>query len=229
MRMVILTGAGVSVESGLGSFRDKDGLWTRYDLSAVATPEGFAADPHLVWDFYSARRENLIAARPNAAHAALGRLQQAMGERLLLVTQNVDDLHEQGGAAAVTHMHGELLQTRCADCGHRFPDRAAFSAERRCPACGVAGRLRPDVVWFGEMPFELERIYAALAQADLFVAIGTSGAVYPAAGFVEAALEVGARTMELNLEPSDNAHLFAQRRYGPASAIVPAWVEELLA
>lgn len=228
MQIVVLTGAGVSAESGLGTFRDQEGLWTRYDLNVVATPEGFASNPEQVWEFYGARRRNLLDAKPNAAHFALGRLQRALGARLTLVTQNIDDLHEQGGATDVVHMHGELLQSLCAACDHRFPDRESFGPDRACPACGQSGCLRPDVVWFGEMPYQLDRIYSALDKASLFVAIGTSGAVYPAAGFVQMAMAQGIETMELNLEPSDNARLFKQRRYGPASEVIPVWVEEVL-
>lgn len=226
-RIVILTGAGVSAESGLGTFRDREGLWTRYDPNVVATPEGFARNPALVRQFYSARRQNCLAARPNAAHAALARLQAAMPGAVTLVTQNVDDLHERAGATAI-HMHGELLRSLCAACGHGWPDRAPIDAESRCPSCGAAA-VRPDVVWFGEMPCRMEEIAEALAACDLFVSIGTSGTVYPAAGFVAEARAAGARTLELNLEPSEGARLFHEARQGPATALVPAWVAEVLA
>ena len=231
MNVFVLTGAGVSAESGLGTFRDRGGIWTRYDLTEVATPEGFARDPAKVHAFYNARRENLVGAAPNAAHAALAELErglEAQGGRLFLCTQNVDNLHEQAGSQRVVHMHGELKRTRCARCDAGFADAAALSLERACPACGHAGGLRPDVVWFGEMPMHLDAIYAALAEADLFAALGTSGSVYPAAGFVAEARAQGVRTCELNLEPSDNGWMFDERRYGPAGEITPAWVRELL-
>ncbi|MBO9710331.1 MAG: NAD-dependent deacylase [Caulobacter sp.] len=231
MNVFVLTGAGVSAESGLGTFRDKDGVWTRYDLSEVATPEGFARDPAKVRAFYNARRANLAGAEPNAAHQALARLQAelaARGGRLFLCTQNVDDLHERGGASQVVHMHGELAVTRCHDCGAAWPDPTPLVPETVCPACASRGRARPHVVWFGEEPLFLDAIDDALAEADLFVAIGTSGAVYPAAGLVTQARAWGVRTCEINLEPSDNARAFDERRYGPATQVVPAWVEELL-
>jgi NAD-dependent deacetylase len=228
----VLTGAGISAESGLGTFRDTSGIWTRYDLSEVATPEGFARDPAKVRDFYNARRANLASATPNAAHLALARLQAglaARGGRLFLCTQNVDDLHEQGGCTQVVHMHGQLRVTRCHGCGATWPDLEALSADSACPACGVVGTARPHVVWFGEIPLFMDEIDEALEESDLFVSIGTSGAVYPAAGLVAQARRLGLRTCELNLEPSDNARAFDERRYGPATEVVPAWVEEVLA
>lgn len=227
MRIVILTGAGISAESGLGTFRDTDGLWTRYDLADVATPEGFARNPALVREFYSLRRANCIAATPNAAHEALARLEAARGREVLLVTQNVDDLHERAGSRNVLHMHGELLRSLCAACSHGWPDAGAILAETVCPACGACA-VRPDVVWFGEIPYRMEEIGAALARAELFVAIGTSGTVHPAAGFVADARAAGARTLELNLEPSDGWSLFHEVRQGPATRLVPAFVAELL-
>jgi NAD-dependent deacetylase len=232
MNVFVLTGAGISAESGLGTFRDAGGVWTQYDLREVATPEGFARDPARVHAFYNARRRNLQGARPNAAHAALVSLEQALearGGSLFLCTQNVDDLHEQAGSRRVIHMHGELKRTRCHGCGHSHADEGELTLERACAACGESGALRPDVVWFGEMPVQLEAIYGALEAADLFCSIGTSGSVYPAAGFVADARSHGVRTCELNLEPSDNAWMFDERRYGPAGEVVPAWVEGLLA
>jgi NAD-dependent deacetylase len=229
--VVVLTGAGISAESGLGTFRDKGGLWARYDPMTLATPEAFARDPALVQAFYDARRRNLLDAAPNAAHAALVRLDKELadrGGRLTLVTQNVDDLHERAGSRSVLHMHGELLKARCLACRAVSPWRADITPVDRCPVCGVGG-LRPHVVWFGEMPLGMDAIEAALADADLFVAIGTSGSVYPAAGFVAAARRHGARTCELNLEPSDTAGLFEERHHGPATAVVPTWVEATLA
>lgn len=232
MNIFVLTGAGLSAESGLGTFRDKDGVWTRYDLNEVATPEGFARNPQRVLDFYNARRHGLLAAQPNPAHVALARLQAGMrarGGEAFLCTQNVDDLLEKAGAAEVVHMHGELTRNRCNACGAVTEGDGDLSREVFCQTCGQAGTLRPDVVWFGETPLHLDRIAEALDAADLFVAIGTSGSVYPAAGFVEEARALGVRTCEINLEPSANAWVFDERRYGPASVVVPAWADELLA
>jgi len=231
LNVFVLTGAGISAESGLGTFRDTSGLWTQYDLSEVATPEGFAHDPAKVRAFYNARRANLANAEPNAAHVALARLQAglaARGGRLFLCTQNVDDLHEQGGCTEVVHMHGQLRVTRCHGCEATWPDLEPLSAETACPVCGVVGTARPHVVWFGEIPLFMDAIEDALEEADLFVAIGTSGAVYPAAGFVAQARRLGIRTCEINLEPSDNARAFDERRYGSATEVVPAWVDEVL-
>ena len=222
-RIVVLSGAGLSAESGLGTFRDADGLWARYDLAEVATPEGYAADPAKVLGFYDARWANMRGAAPNAAHAALARLSARPG--VTLVTQNVDDLLERAGARGVIHMHGELARALCHACGHRWDAPATIAPDDPCPACGAAA-CRPDVVWFGEMPYRMEEIEAALARADLFVSIGTSGEVYPAAGFVEAARAAGARTLELNLEASGGR--FDAVREGPATEVVPAWVAEVL-
>ncbi len=233
MNVFVLTGAGVSAESGLGTFRDKagTGIWARFDPMALATPEAFARDPVLVHDFYNARRRNLIDAKPNAAHAALARLEAGLAERggrLFLCTQNIDDLHERAGSRHVTHMHGELLKARCTACAAVVSWREDLGVETPCPACGRLGGLRPDVVWFGEMPMHMDAIGAALSGADLFVAVGTSGSVYPAAGFVAEARAAGVRTCEINLEPSDTARLFDEARYGPASEAVPAWVDGVL-
>jgi NAD-dependent deacetylase len=227
-RILILTGAGISAESGLGTFRDKDGLWTRYDLTEVATPEGFARNPRLVHDFYNARRANALDAAPNAAHAALARLEAARPGEVLIVTQNVDDLHERAGSRNVVHMHGELAGALCAACDHRWPAPRVMIHDAPCPACG-APRTRPDIVWFGEIPYRMDDIAEALWQAELFVAIGTSGEVYPAAGFVEEARAAGAETLEINLEPSRMPGLFDRVIAGPASQTVPGWVAELLA
>jgi NAD-dependent deacetylase len=223
--IVILTGAGVSAESGLGTFRDRGGLWTRYDLSDVATPEGFARDPALVHDFYNARRADALDAQPNAAHAALARLQAARGG-VTLVTQNIDDLHERGGAHDVIHMHGQITRALCAACDHRWDAPREMDRGDVCPACGAAA-TRPDIVWFGEVPYHMDRIATALAACDLFVAIGTSGEVYPAAGFVEEASAFGAETLEINLEPSVPGR-FDRVIAGPATEAVPAWVAEVL-
>ncbi len=232
MRIFVLTGAGVSAESGLGTFRDKDGVWTKYDLSEVATPEGFARDPAKVRAFYNARRANLATASPNAAHVALARLEAALAARngeLYLCTQNVDDLHEKAGSRRVVHMHGELAVTRCDHCQALRPDTGPLSAESVCEACGRDGAARPHVVWFGEVPLFMDEIEEALSRADLFVSIGTSGSVYPAAGFVAEARAMGGATCEINLEPSANAYMFDEKLYGPAGEAVPAWVERLLA
>ena|SRR5271157_2226201 len=229
----VLTGAGVSAESGLGTFRDKrgDGIWARFDPMTLATPEAFARDPETVLAFYDARRRNLMNAKPNAAHFALARLERAIasdGGRLCLVTQNIDDLHERAGSKRVIHMHGELLNVRCRHCDSVRPWPDGLSPAHVCPDCGRAGGLRPHVVWFGEMPLHMDDIDRVLRKADLFVAIGTSGAVYPAAGFVAEARAAGVPTCEINLEAADNAELFDEAHYGPASEMVPAWVEELL-
>jgi NAD-dependent deacetylase len=228
MKIFVLTGAGVSAESGLGTFRDKDGVWTKYDLGEVATPQGFARNPALVRDFYNARRANLAGAQPNAAHIALARLEAALGDDLFLCTQNVDDLHEKAGSKRVIHMHGELAVTRCHHCQATRPDAEPLTAEAVCAACGRGEGARPHVVWFGEMPLFMEEIGDALAEADLFVSIGTSGSVYPAAGFVDEARAMGIATCEINLEPSANAYVFDEKVYGPASEVVPAWVETML-
>ncbi|NVE95785.1 NAD-dependent deacylase [Altererythrobacter lutimaris] len=225
--IVILTGAGISAESGIDTFRDAGGLWEQHRVEDVATPEGFAKDPDLVLGFYDMRREALAKVKPNAAHHALGRLEAEFAGELLLVTQNVDDLHERGGARDVLHMHGELKSALCLSCEMRSPFDGTMSARPPCPVC-KAPSLRPDVVWFGEMPYQMERIYAAIRKADLFVSIGTSGAVYPAAGFVRDALDCGAKTLELNLERSEGSHWFHETRLGPAGELVPRWVEEML-
>ena len=230
----VLTGAGVSAESGLGTFRDKkgEGIWARFDPMKLATPEAFARDRETVLAFYEARRRNLMKAKPNAAHLALARLEEklaAAGGRLSLVTQNIDDLHERAGSRHVVHMHGELTKGRCLVCDAVRAWPAEPEGAGACPHCRSDGGFRPHVVWFGEMPFHMDEIYEALGRADLFVAIGTSGAVYPAAGFVAEARGMGVRTCEINLEAADNAEMFDERRYGPASETVPAWVEDVLA
>ena len=227
MRIVVLTGAGISAESGVPTFRDADGLWEGHRVEDVATPEGFEAQPAMVHAFYDARRAALADVHPNPAHVALGRLQQIVGDDLLLVTQNIDDLHERGGSTNVVHMHGELLPALCRACRGRSRWDGDLGDFPPCPRCG-ATELRPDVVWFGEMPYEMDRIHAALVEADLFVSVGTSGAVYPAAGFVQIARASGARTLELNLEPSEGSYFFHESRQGRAGELVPAWVDDLL-
>jgi NAD-dependent deacetylase len=226
--IVILTGAGISAESGLATFRGPDGLWEGHRVEDVATPEAFARDPVLVQRFYDARRAQLKEVEPNAAHRALARLDREWAGEFLIVTQNVDDLHERGGAERVLHMHGELRSVWCLACDARAAWEEELSSGPACPGCGTAGAMRPDIVWFGEMPYEMERIEAALMDADLFVSIGTSGAVYPAAGFVQTARYLGARTLEINLEPSQGSLFFDESRLGPASELVPEWVEEML-
>lgn len=226
-KIVILTGAGISAESGLGTFRDVDGLWTKYDLNEVATPEGFERNPELVLEFYNARRANCLGAEPNAAHEALARLQQGWGGEVVIVTQNVDDLHERGGARDVIHMHGQLDQALCAACGHRWAAPREMFVEDECPSC-TAPATRPDIVWFGEIPYAMDGIMMHLAECEMFVAIGTSGEVYPAAGFVHQARSVGARTVEINLEPSSVVSAFQETWFGPATEKVPEWVAHLL-
>lgn len=225
--IVILTGAGISAESGIDTFRGGGGLWEKHRVEDVATPEAFARDPELVLRFYDMRREAIQAKEPNEAHFALARLDREWKGDLLIVTQNVDDLHERGGARRVLHMHGEHLKAWCTACDVRLPWRGPLIDRPACPACSQAA-LRPDVVWFGEMPYRMDEIHAVLREADLFVSIGTSGAVYPAAGFVRTARDLGAHTLELNLEPSQGSPWFHESRHGPATRIVPAWVEEML-
>jgi len=227
--IVILTGAGISAESGLATFRGPEGLWEGHRVEDVATPEAFARNSALVQRFYDARRARLGEVEPNAAHRALARLDAEWPGDLLIVTQNVDDLHERAGAKRVLHMHGALKSAWCRACDARAPWEGDLGHSPLCPACGEAGHLRPDIVWFGEMPYEMERIDDALRGCDLFVSIGTSGAVYPAAGFVQTARYVGARTLEMNLEPSLGSVWFEEVRTGPAGVLVPGWVDDLLA
>ena len=227
-RIVVLTGAGISAESGVPTFRGADGLWEGHRVEDVATPEAFETDPETVLAFYDARRRAVANVEPNPAHRALARLEGAMGDELLIVTQNVDDLHERAGTSNLVHMHGELLRALCVACGARPVWQDDLILRPPCPACGER-MLRPDVVWFGEMPYELERIEQAVVACDVFVSIGTSGAVYPAAGYAALAGAFGAWTIELNLEPSDALIPFDDVRVGPASLVVPEWVEERIA
>ncbi|MGB6222463.1 NAD-dependent deacylase [Haloferula sp.] len=228
MNLVILTGAGISAESGVPVFRGDDGLWEGHRVEDVATPEGFLRDPQLVHEFYNQRRRRLLEVEPNAAHRALARLAKELRGKLTLVTQNIDDLHERGGSPEVLHMHGELLKSRCNQCRAVSTCCEDLSRASICGSCGGIDCLRPHVVWFGEMPFHLEEVGSELQRADLFVSIGTSGRVYPAAGFVEVAAAAGARTLELNLQESAASEVFTDSRKGPASELVPAWVEEVL-
>jgi len=229
--IVILTGAGISAESGIDTFRSEGGLWEQHRVEDVATPEAFVRDPDLVLRFYDMRREAIQTKQPNAAHVALARLDREWPKRaggdVLIVTQNVDDLHERGGALNVLHMHGEHLNAWCTACDTRHRWTGPLIHRPPCPACGMAA-LRPDIVWFGEVPYRMEEIYAAVSDADLFVSIGTSGAVYPAAGLVRTARDLGMQTLELNLERSKGSAWFHETRLGPATQIVPDWVDELL-
>jgi len=230
--IVVLTGAGISAESGLPTFRGSDGLWLGWRLEDVATPEAFARQPEVVQRFYDLRRRQLLAPEigPNPAHLALAELERRWPGPVVIATQNIDDLHERADSGNLVHMHGELLKARCTRCAAVCSWRSDLAVAHRCPACGAADVLRPHVVWFGEMPLELEAIYEALAACDLFVAIGTSGQVYPAAGFVEEVRRNGrAHTVELNLEPGPLNSRFAEHRQGAASELVPRYVDELLA
>ena len=226
--LVILTGAGISAESGLATFRAADGLWEDHRIEDVATPAAFRRDPALVHRFYDARRARLGEVEPNAAHQALAKLDAEWPGELLVVTQNVDDLHERAGSKRLLHMHGELNSGWCLSCDARFAWSGAMGEGAECGLCGTAGQVRPDIVWFGEMPYDMERIDEALQRADFFVSVGTSGAVYPAAGFVQTARYCGARTLEMNLEPSLGSTFFDESRIGPASKLVPEWVDEFL-
>ena len=226
-KIVILTGAGISAESGLGTFRDEGGLWAQHAIKDVATPEGFARNPQLVHGFYNARRAQAADATPNPAHDALARLEAEHTGEVLLITQNVDGLHEKAGSRHVLHMHGELAGALCQACGDRRVAPLVMSPDDLCPSCGTAA-TRPDVVWFREFPYHPEKTEEALAEADLFAAIGTSGQVYPAAAFGQMARAMGAHTVELNLEPSAASQDFHECRLGKASLIVPTWVDEIL-
>lgn len=225
--IVILTGAGISAESGIDTFRGAGGLWENHRVEDVATPEAFVRDPELVLRFYDKRRKAIQQKQPNAAHEALARLDRDWDGELLIVTQNVDDLHERSGARRVLHMHGAHLSAWCQACDVRLPWTGPLIQRPPCPQCGE-NALRPDVVWFGEMPYRMDEIYASLRDADLFVSIGTSGAVYPAAGLVRNARDLGAQTLELNLEESQGSHWFHENRLGPATQIVPRWVDDIL-
>ena len=226
-KIVILTGAGISAESGLGTFRDEGGLWAQHRIEDVATPEAFARNPELVHRFYNLRRAQAAEAEPNAAHHALTRLQAVWPDDVVIVTQNVDGLHEKAGSAAI-HMHGALTRALCAKCDARWDAPAQMCRHDRCPHCGTAA-TRPDIVWFGEMPYHMDEIAAHMQTCAMFVAIGTSGQVYPAAGFVQEAALCGAATVEINMRDSDMSHAFDTHLKGPASKVVPQWVDRLLA
>ena len=229
--IVVLTGAGISAESGIKTFRDTGGLWEDYPVEQVATPEGYAADPDLVHRFYNARRTDLKTVEPNPAHEALARLEKGLvdnGGNLTLITQNVDDLHERGGSENIIHMHGELTSQWCTACDHKFYSAGEFTPKSICPKCDVVGKVRPDIVWFGEMPYRMDTIELAVMNCQLFVSIGTSGAVYPAAGYVQMARSLGKQTLEINLERSEGSHHFHETRQGKAGELVPLWVDEIL-
>ncbi len=226
-RVVVLTGAGISAESGLRTFRAADGLWEDHHIEDVASPEGFMRNPALVHRFYNERRTRLLETEPNAAHKALGEFERSFQGEFLLVTQNIDDLHERGGSQTPLHMHGELLKRRCCSCGTVAECRGSLDVDSECPDCGSKGALRPHIVWFGEMPFQMDRIQVALSLCELFVSIGTSGNVYPAAGFVAEAKASGACCVELNLEESAGTPLFDECRTGPATRTVPEFFREL--
>ncbi|WP_027709558.1 Sir2 family NAD+-dependent deacetylase [Zooshikella ganghwensis] len=227
--VVVLTGAGISAESGIRTFRASDGLWEEHRIEDVATPDGFRRNPTLVHDFYNARRQKLLSPEItyNAAHKALAAFEQRFSGKYLLVTQNIDDLHERAGSQQVVHMHGELLKSRCEGCGEIFSYLEDLQMTTPCPCCQLSGHLRPHIVWFNEIPLALDAIYSALTSCDLFVAIGTSGNVYPAAGFFQEASHHGAHTVELNLEPSVSGSLFKEQHYGPASEVVPRFFAEI--
>lgn len=229
LSIVVLTGAGISAESGIKTFRASDGLWEEHRVEDVATPEAFARNPNLVHRFYNMRRENLQSPqiKPNLAHIALAELEQKPNLSVTVVTQNIDNLHERGGSSNVIHMHGELLKCFCTLSGQRFEISGELTIDSVCDCCDKPGRLRPDIVWFGEMPYQMDEIYEAIGNCDLFISIGTSGNVYPAAGFVEVANQCGAYTVELNLEASNTESAFKEKRYGRASEIVPAYLASL--
>jgi len=227
--LVILTGAGISAESGLPTFRDKDGLWEGHRVEDVACPQAFHDHPQRVHRFYNLRRAALQTVMPNAAHLALARLQLEFPGRVSIITQNIDDLHERAGSTGVIHMHGELLQARCGQCNQRTHWAEDLATTTACPACGRSGGMRPDIVWFGEIPYHLELIDMLLDNATIFAAIGTSGHVYPAAGFVSLAQAAGARTIEINNAQTLVSECFDRHHSGPATREVPRWVDELLA
>ena len=230
-KIVVLTGAGISAESGIKTFRSADGLWENHPVEDVATPEGYQRNPELVLDFYNQRRRDLSQEhiKPNAAHYALAELEANFNGDFLLVTQNIDNLHEKAGSKNIIHMHGELLKVRCPKSDKVIPWQGDLISTDMCRCCQPAAQLRPHIVWFGEMPQSLDIIYYHLAHADLFIAIGTSGNVYPAAGFVEEANSVGADSIEINLDASEVQSLFTQVLLGKATELVPQLVKYLLA
>ncbi|MFV0575452.1 MAG: Sir2 family NAD+-dependent deacetylase [Vibrio sp.] len=228
--IVVLTGAGISAESGIQTFRTQDGLWENHRIEDVATPEGYLRDPELVQDFYNKRRQGLHDPniQPNSAHKALAELEAKLDGKVTVITQNIDNLHEKAGSEHIIHMHGELLKVRCPESNQVISFDGDLTTNSLCHCCQIPNPLRPHIVWFGEMPLKMAEIYALLEEADLFISIGTSGVVYPAAGFVHDARMHGAHTIEINLEPSAVESEFAEKRYGKASIEVPKLVAELL-
>ena len=222
-RVFVLTGAGISAESGIQTFRDSDGLWEGHSIEEVCTPQALARNPEKVWRFYSDRRKAGFAARPNPAHRALAELERKLGERFFLCTQNVDDLHEQAGSQRIVHMHGELAKARCErECGRPpVEDRTIYASLEEVGRCPCGGRLRPHIVFFGEMPLEMERLEDEIAQADVMIVVGSSGSVYPAAGFVNLARQSGARTVYIGPEPPLNRNSFSQFVAGKAGVVLP--------
>jgi len=224
--IVVLTGAGISAESGIKTFRDNGGLWEGHKIEEVATPEAFAQNPPLVHDFYNVRRKQLLeSATANEAHRALANFERIFDGKFLLVTQNIDNLHEQGGSSNPIHMHGELLKARCIISDRIFTAPEVMSTATPCPCCDQQGNMRPHIVWFGEMAISMDLIQHSLLKCDLFVAIGTSGQVYPAAGFVQLAKSVGATTIEINLEASAGSVRFDYTYHGPATKVVAAFLD----
>ena len=224
----VLTGAGISAESGIPTFRGDTGLWESHRVEDVATPEGFQRNPALVFEFYNARRAKIREAQPHAGHLALARLEREFPGTVTLVTQNIDDLHERAGSRHVIHMHGEAMKARCQHCECISPCADSLDATNRCPVCGTVGQLRPHIVWFGEVPLLMDEISLALSQADLFLSIGTSGNVYPAAGFAAQAARCGIRTMEINPNTTEISPHFDEHLRGPAGVKIPELVERLL-
>lgn len=221
-RLFVLTGAGISAESGLATFRGSGGLWNGYRVEEVATPEAWQANPELVWRFYSMRRRDAMGAEPNEAHRALAAIEEQMGDRFYLCTQNVDDLHERGGSHRLHHMHGTLFQSRCVRCGGPFADKNVYESAAKLPVCSSCGAaVRPHIVWFGEIPLDMDRIYRELNRATVLLVIGTSGAVYPAAGFVHFANERGIKTIYIGPEEPQNAEAFDEILLGTATELVP--------
>ncbi len=228
-KILILTGAGLSAESGLGTFREENGIWSKFNFEEVATPEGYAADPKRCLDFYNMRRDLHQEATPNTAHKALARLEAEYPGEVVIVTQNIDSLHEAAGSHRIIHMHGQIDRVKCNDCGTTYDyPYGTIEVNSICPSCNVQGQQRPDVVWFGEMPYDLDEIQKEIDSCFLFISIGTSGSVYPAAGFVNMARKAGAHTVELNLEPSDGAVQFHEAHQGKATEIVPRYVDKLM-
>jgi NAD-dependent deacetylase len=229
--IVVLTGAGISAESGIKTFRAADGLWENHRVEEVASPEAYVANPQRVLRFYNERRRQLLSSQvaPNPAHHALARLERAFTGEFTLVTQNIDDLHERAGSQRVLHMHGELLKMFCTACGQKAVIRGDIEPSSQCEHCGKSGSLRPDIVWFGEVPYHMDEITEALSRCDLFISVGTSGHVYPAAGFVSMANQVGAHTVEINLEPSQTQSRFREKIYGKAGEVLPEFIARLMA